>query len=102
MLSPLGLAIRGQNTVGEEGGGGAVIVSLIILVAIAVVLVTRGVMIILAKGLLRRAVDEDERPSQAGWLTVSLLPDGEDGGPLTSAARLNIILFTEDAGGPQA
>ena len=77
------------------------IVSVIIFVAIAVALVTMGVMIILAKGLLRRAADEDERPSQAGWLTVSLLPDGEDGGPLTSAARLNIILFTEDAGGPQ-
>jgi hypothetical protein len=79
-----------------------VIVSLIILVAIAVALVTMGFMIILAKGLLRRAADEDERPSQAGWLTVSLLPDGEDGGPLTSRSRLFIILFTEEVGGPQA
>jgi hypothetical protein len=79
-----------------------VIVSLIILVAIAVALVTMGFMIILAKGLLRRAADEDAGPSQAGWLTVSLLPDGEDGGPLTSSARLNIILLTEEVGGPQA
>jgi len=79
-----------------------VIVSVIIFVAIAVALITIGVMIILTNGLLRQAADEDERPSQAGWLTVSLLPDGEDGGPLTSAASLNIILFAEDAGGPQA
>jgi hypothetical protein len=79
-----------------------VIVFVIIVVAIAVALVTMGVMIILTKGLLRQAADEDEKPSQAGWLTVSLLPDGADGGPLTSAARLNVILFAEDADGPQA
>lgn len=75
---------------------------MIVFATIAVALVTIGVMIIVAKGLLRRAADEDERPSQAGWLTVSLLPDGEDGGPLTSRSRLFIILFTEEVGGPQA
>jgi hypothetical protein len=68
----------------------------IVFVAIAVALVTMGVMILLVKGLLRRAADEDQRPTQAGWLTVSLLPDGEDGGPLTSSAKLDIILFAED------
>jgi hypothetical protein len=68
----------------------------IVFVAIAVALVTIGVMILLAKGLLRQAADKDDGPSQAGWLTVSLLPDAESGGPLTSSAQLNIILFAED------
>jgi hypothetical protein len=76
--------------------------AVIVFATIAVALVTIGFMIIVAKGLLRRAADEDERPSQASWLTVSLLPDSEDGGPITSSALLNILLFTEDVGGPQA
>jgi hypothetical protein len=76
--------------------------AVIVFATIAVALVTIGVMIILANGLLRRATDDDKTPSRAGWLIVSLLPDSEDGGPLTSSAVLNILLFTEDAGGPQA
>lgn len=75
---------------------------MIVSAAIAVGLVIIGIMIIVAKGLLRRAADEDTGLSQAGWLTVSLLPDCEDGGPLTARAQLSIILLTEDIGGPQA
>lgn len=76
--------------------------AVIVSAAIAVGLVIIGIMIIVAKGLFRRAADEDTGLSQAGWLTVSLLPDCEDGGPLTARARLSIILLTEDIGGPQA
>lgn len=75
---------------------------MIVSAAIAVWLVTIGIMIIVAKGLFGRAADEDTGPSQAGWLTVSLLPDCEDGGQLTSKAQLFIVLLTEEVGGPQA
>ena len=74
---------------------------MVVFATIAVALVTLGAMIIVAKGLLRRADEVDERPSQAGSLIVSLLPDCEDGGPLTPRARLFIVLLTEEVGGPQ-
>ena len=74
---------------------------MIVSATIAVALVITGVMIIVARGLFRRALSASENASQAARLTVSLLPDdAEDGGPLTAKAFLTIILWPDEPGEP--
>ena len=80
---------------------------MIVFATIAGAAVLAGIMIIVAKGLLRRIPRAGPEPSSFAGLTVSLLPDPDsagcvDGGPLTSNALLTIVLLPEEAGGPQA
>jgi hypothetical protein len=75
--------------------------AVIVYATVAVALVTTGVMIILAKGLFRRASWVTPKASPAARLTISLLPhDAEDGGPITERAFLTIILLPDGPGEP--